>query len=78
MPGPLVELILLFMIYLKPECWSTGVLGSIFRYVLRVTSHALQSLLQYFNPEPGTRNSKRFNFDTPIRHRSTTPLLFFY
>ena len=47
------------------ECWIRSF----------VASQALQRLLQYFNPKPRTRNSKRFNFDTPILHRSATPLL---
>jgi hypothetical protein len=45
------------------EHWSVGVLGTFFRCVFRVTRCELctaEFRLQYFNPQPGTRNSKRF------------------
>ena len=44
------------------EYWSDG----FFRCVLRVASCGSCTAefgLQYFNPQPGTRNSKRFNFN---------------
>ena len=48
------------------EWWSDGVMALFFRCVLRVTScesHTAEFCFQYLNPQPGTRNAKRFIFE---------------
>ena len=52
----------------KLHFWSSGVMCSFFRCVLRVTgceSCTGEFSLQNFNPEPGPRNSKHVYFSMP-------------